>query len=174
MVIRPARPEDVPGVLPMVAKICAFHEALDPAKYPFLPHPEEMYENWLVARAKDRRSVFLVAEREASGGEPAALVGFLVGETEREIGIYRLREYGFVHDLWVEPAYRNEGLARQLVMLAVERFREIGVAQVRMDVASGNEPARRLFEACGFRVSTVEMLIEPDDRGDGKGEGGGQ
>jgi ribosomal protein S18 acetylase RimI-like enzyme len=60
----------------------------------------------------------------------------------------------------VEPAYRNEGIARQLVMLAVERFRQIGVGQVRMDVAYRNEAARRLFEACGFRVSTVEMLME--------------
>jgi ribosomal protein S18 acetylase RimI-like enzyme len=174
MVIRPARPEDVPGVLPMVARICAFHEALDPAKYGFLPHPERMYAGWLVSRAKDRRSVFLVAEREASGGEPAVLVGFLVAEIEGEIGIYRLKEYGFVHDVWVEPAYRNEGLARQLVMLAVERFREIGVAQVRMDVASRNEPARRLFEACGCRASTVEMLIELDGARDGKGDGGGR
>lgn len=174
MVIRPARAEDVPGVLPMVAKICAFHENLDPAKYGFLAQPERMYENWLVSRAKDRRSVFLVAEREASGSEPAVLVGFLVADTEREIGIYRLKEYGFVHDLWVEPAYRNEGLARQLVMLAIERFREMGVGQARMDVASRNEPALRLFEACGFRVSTVEMLIELDGAREGKGDGGGR
>ena len=160
MLIRPARSDDVPGVLPMVAKICAFHEKLDPAKYGFRPEPARMYEGWLGARAKDARSVFLVAEREGAGDEPAALVGFLVGDTEREIGIYRLKEFGFVHDLWVEPAYRNEGLARQMVMLAVERFREIGVGQVRMDVAQGNEAARRLFEACGFRVSTVEMLMD--------------
>src|SRR5688572_10934523 len=133
-----------------------------------------MYEGWLVSRTKDARSVFLVAEREGSAAEPALLAGFLVATTEREIGIYRLKEHGFVHDLWVEPAYRNEGLARQLTMLAIERFREIGVAQVRMDVASGNEPARRLFEACGFRVSTIEMLIELDGAGGGKGDGGGR
>jgi ribosomal protein S18 acetylase RimI-like enzyme len=160
MVIRPARPEDVTEVLPMVAKVCAFHEALDPAKYGFLPEPARMYEGWLVSRANDARSVFLVAEREGVGTEPGVMAGFLVAGTEREIGVYRLKEFGFVHDLWVEPEYRHEGLARQMVMLAVERFREIGVAQVRMDVAQNNEAARRLFEACGFRVSTVEMLME--------------
>ena len=56
--------------------------------------------------------------------------------------------------------YRNEGTARQLVMLAVERFREIGVEQIRLDTAAANEPARALFAACGFRASTVEMLME--------------
>ena len=47
-----------------------------------------------------------------------------------------------------------------MVMLAVERFREIGVAQVRLDTAAPNEVARGLFAACGFRPSTREMLLE--------------
>ena len=156
MTIRPATPDDVPAVLPMVAKVCAFHEKLDPAKYGFLPDPEKRYDGWLRSRAKDARSVFLVAEREAGG----ALAAFIVGTIEPEIGIYRVKEFGFLHDLWVEPEYRNEGIARQLVTLATERFREIGVPQVRMDAAYGNEPARNLFAACGFRPSVVEMLIE--------------
>ena len=153
--IRPATPADVPAVLPMVAKVCAFHQKLDPAKYGFLPQPERMYDRWLASRAKDPRSVFLVAE-----GRGGKLVAFLVGAVEPEIGIYRLKEFGFVHDLWVEEKYRNEGIARQMVTLAVERFREIGVKQVRLDTAYANDPARNLFAACGFRPAIVEMLIE--------------
>ena len=155
MDIRPATPADVPAVLPMVAKVCAFHQKLDPAKYGFRARPERMYDDWLVNRATDPRSVFLVAE--ASRGR---VVAFLVGTVEPEIPIYRLKEFGFIHDLWVEEKYRNEGTARQMVTLAVERFREIGVRQVRLDAAYGNEPARNLFAACGFRPAIVEMLIE--------------
>ena len=55
MTIRPATVVDVPAVLPMVAKICAFHEQLDPAKYPFRPNPADMYAKWLPARATDPR-----------------------------------------------------------------------------------------------------------------------
>ena len=158
MEIRPATPHDVPAVLPMVAKICAFHEALDPAKYGFRPHPERMYDRWLVARSKDPRSVFLVADAGRDGR--ANLAGFLIGTVEDEIAVYRLKEFGFIHDVWVEEKYRNEGVARQLVTLAVERFTAIGVKQVRCDTASANDPARNLFAACGFRPSIVEMLIE--------------
>jgi len=79
MDIRPATPEDVPAVLPMVARVCAFHQKLDPAKYGFRAHPERMYDRWLVGRATDPRSVFLVAE--AARGR---LVGFLVGTVEPE------------------------------------------------------------------------------------------
>jgi ribosomal protein S18 acetylase RimI-like enzyme len=156
MDIRPATPDDVPAVLPMVRKVCAFHEALDPAKYGFRADPGRMYDSWLRGRATDPRSVFLVADRD----DGPALVAFLVGTVEREIPIYRLKEFGFIHDLWVEEKYRNEGIARQMVTLAVERFREMGVRQVRLDTAAGNEPARGLFTACGFRPSVTEMLIE--------------
>ena len=155
MEIRPATPEDVPAVLPMVRKVCAFHEALDPAKYGFRGDPGRLYDRWLVKRANDPRAVFLVAE-----AEPGRLVAFLVGTVEEEIPVYRLKAFGFIHDLWVEEKYRNEGVARQMVTLAVERFREIGVKQVRLDTAHANEPARGLFTACGFRPSIVEMLIE--------------
>jgi ribosomal protein S18 acetylase RimI-like enzyme len=155
MEIRPAQVADVEGVLPMVAKICALHEAWDPAKYGFLPHPEERYRRWLGTRSGDERSVFLVAD-DGKG----RLAGFLIGTVETEIPIYRLKEYGFIHDLWVEEEFRHEGIGRQLTMAAVERFAAMGVKQVRLDTAAANEPARKLFESCGFRPSAIEMLME--------------
>ncbi len=154
MEIRPASAADVPAVLPMVAAIAALHENWDSAKFGYKPHPEQMYRGWLTARADDPRSVFLVADRDG------LLAGFLIGTVEKEIPIYRLTEFGFIHDIWVEPAYRNEGIARQLVTLAIEKFREMGVAQVRGDTAAANEPARNLLKSCGMRPSTVEMLVE--------------
>ena len=160
MEIRPDRPSDVPAVLPIVERLAAFMAERDRAKYEPLAGVGDMYRGWLRGRATDPRSVFLVAERQ-----PGHLAGFLVGTIEREIPIYRLTEYGFIHDLWVEEAYRNEGVARQMVTLAVERFRAIGVEQVRLDVLTGNARARALFEACGFRPAVVEMLLELDDPG---------
>ena len=160
MQIRPATPADVPAVLPMVAQIAALHERWDPAKYGYRADPGELYRGWLASRARDRRGVFLVAERDAILSDVPFLVGFLVATVEREIPIYRLEEFGFVHDLWVEEEYRHEGIGRQMLMLAVERFREMGVTQVRADTAACNEPARGLMTACGFRPSTTEMLLE--------------
>jgi len=158
MDIRPATPEDVPAVLPLVQRICAMHQALDPGKYDFRSDPGEMYRRWLGDRAVDRRSVFLVVPGPSAATEQ--LVAFLVATVEREIPIYRLSEYGFIHDLWVEPDYRHEGLGRRMVMLAIERFAAIGVKQIRLDTAAANDTARSLFSACGFRISTVEMLLE--------------
>jgi ribosomal protein S18 acetylase RimI-like enzyme len=154
MEIRPATPDDIAFILPMVDKVESMHEAWDPAKYGFRDVPSKMYKRWLTARTTDPRSVFLVAEREGK------LVAFLVGTVDQEIPIYRVTEYGFIQDLWVEEAYRHEGIARQMVMLAIERFREIGVPQVRLDVSEKNLAAQKLFAACGFRPSVIEMLVE--------------
>jgi ribosomal protein S18 acetylase RimI-like enzyme len=157
MQIRPATPADVPAVLPMVRKLGDLHRRWDPAKYGYVADVESMYRPWLTARATDPRAVFLVADREGRGP-----VAFLIGTVEREIPVYTLKEYGFVHDLWVDEDYRNEGIARQMTMEAVERFRAIGVTQIRLDTAAANEPARKLFASCGFRASVVEMLREAE------------
>ena len=154
MNIRSATPADVPAVLPMVSKLAALHEAWDPQRYDYKPEPEKMYQRWLTARTNDERSVFLVADRESR------IVGFLIATMVGTIPIYRLEETGYVHDLWVEPEYRNEGIARQMTMLAVEKFREMGVRQIRLETATANDAARKLFESCGFRLSSIEMLLE--------------
>lgn len=138
----------------MVAKICALHDAWDSAKYGFLPHPEQRYQNWLGKLTNSDSSAFLVAEDEEN------LVGFLVATVEREIPIYRLKEFAFIHDIWVEPDYRQRGVARQMVILAVEIFQKMDIHQIRLDTAAINEAARRLFASCGFRISTIEMLME--------------
>lgn len=161
MIVRPATPADVPAVLPMVRSIVNFHESLDRAKYAPRGDPAEKYRGWLTQRAIDPRSVFLVAEPSASADRDASpLAGFLVGSTDHEIPIYQIEEFGMIHDLWVEERYRNEGIARQMVTLAIERFAAIGVRQMRLHAAWDNAPARALFTTCGFRPSSVEMLLE--------------
>jgi ribosomal protein S18 acetylase RimI-like enzyme len=156
MEIRSATVEDVPGILPMVAKIAALHEAWDPAKFGYRPNTGEMYRRWLASRAVDPRTVLMVAQRENR------LVAFLVATVEEELPIYRLKEFGFVHDIWVEEEYRHEGIARRMMMSAFDRFREMGVKQVRCDTAAVNEAARGLMQSCGMRPSITEMLIELD------------
>ncbi len=138
----------------MVAKIRARHKSWDSAKYGFLTHPEQRYERWLKRLTTEERNVFLVAE------DQERLVGFLVATVEGEIPIYRLQEFAFIQDLWIEQEYRQKGIARQMVMLTIERCHHMGIQQIRLDTAAVNEAARQLFASCGFRISTIEMLQE--------------
>lgn len=154
MDIRDATKADIPGVLPMVAGICALHESWDADRFRMKERPERLYESWLAERVRDtHRSVFLVAEHEGR------LVGYTVGTIEKEIPIYWMPECGWVHDLWVAEGYRHEGVGRQMAMLTIERFALLGVKQIRLQTAAANEGARKLFESCGFRIATIEMLM---------------
>jgi len=152
MLIRPANVADVPRVLPLVARICALHEQWDAERFKMIEHPERQYDGWLRKRAVDERSVFLIAEKDA------AIVAYIVATVEPEIPIYLTPECGYIHDLWVDETYRNEGVGRQMTMLTIERFKAIGVSQVRLQTAAANDVSRKLFASCGFRVASIEML----------------
>ncbi len=175
MLIRPATPDDVPAVLPMVGAVCAMHQRLDPARYPMLPDVVERYRLWLPKRAEDPRSVFLVAQpgpaevpspphpvtsqsRRGDPSPPHPLAGFLIATVERNIPIYTLEEFGFIHDMWVEPPFRRRGVAAALIDKALRRFLELGMTQVRLETAAANDAARRLFESRGFRTGTIDLL----------------
>jgi ribosomal protein S18 acetylase RimI-like enzyme len=150
--IRSAFRADVPAVLPMVRALGAAHESWDAARYGLAPEAIGMYAQWLPERAADPRSVFLIAE------EAGRAVGFLVGTVDSSIRIFRAREFGFIHDVFVEPAHRGQGAGRSLVEAALRRFAAMGVRQVRLETAAANEAARRLFESLGFRRASIELL----------------
>jgi GNAT superfamily N-acetyltransferase len=154
--VRPAGRDDVPHVLRMVRAISDLHQAWDRERFGLRGDPAVSYARWLPDRCDDPRSVFLVAETD---GPARALVGYLVGTVEAEIPIYWMPECGWIHDLWVDEPYRNEGLGRQMTTLAIERFARIGVKQLRLQTALANDVSRQLFASCGFRPATTEMLM---------------
>jgi GNAT superfamily N-acetyltransferase len=150
--IRAATPEDVPGILPLVGKLTELHQRHDPERFKVRPDVLDRYAAWLPERARDPRSVLLIAE---SG---ARLVAFLVGTIEPEVPIFWVPECGWIHDVWVEPEFRGAGLARELVERACDRFQELGVKQARLHTGMFNDAARRVFGRAGFRACVVEML----------------
>ncbi len=157
MNVRAASASDVPGILPMVRAICAMHEEMDGKRYDYLPDVVERYRRWLPERATDARSVLVVGEGAEHVGAPMKLAGFLVGTVEGNVPIYRTEEFGFIHDVWVEPWARGSGLGGKLVDAAVAKFAAMGVMQIRLETAAGNDVARAMFARHGFRVAASEM-----------------
>lgn len=169
MFIRPATPDDVPLILPMIDALLSHHAAEDPDRFATLPDILDRYARWLPIRATDPRSIFLVAEEPDIPGlttpgltKPGlttpGLAAFAVCSIESSIPIYATREFGWIHDLYVIPAARHRGIARALIREIIARFAAMGVTQIRLETASFNDAARATFAAEGFRVSAVEML----------------
>ena len=65
------------------------------------------------------------------------------------------REALYVDALATAPEYRRRGVARALLTAAAEEARPLGLIRVCLETEVANEPARRLYESCGF-IATAE------------------
>lgn len=152
-VVRAGAAADVPRILPMVASLIEQHKQWDAARYSPLPDVLDRYARWFPARASEG---LLAVAQDTNGG----LIGFAVASIEQEVPIYVVKEYGFIHDCYVEPRNRGNGVGQKLVEHLLHRFEVLAVAQVRLDTAKANDGARRLFSKLGFRESVIQMLRE--------------
>lgn len=96
-------------------------------------------------RLEFSRGECIVVERQkASVGLIGITSGSDIPSTDRYL------EY-----LWIAPESRRSGVATELVKTLFKLLDAAGTPAVWLWILDGNEPARRLYEKCGF-VSTYE------------------
>ena len=88
--------------------------------------------------------------------DDGALVGFVAFAVER--GRYEQDGgRGLVHDLYVAPAWRGDGLGSALLSTAEDVLAEAGVGVVAVEALAANDAARRLYRRHGYEPHRVEM-----------------
>ncbi len=153
--IRPARPEDVPALGRLGAKLARAHHAWDGARF-FLPDEpiEDGYAWWLGKELRNRRAVILAAEARGR------VLGYAYGRLEgRDWNMLR-DACGVAVDLWVEPQARRAGLGGRLTEALVAALEARGAERVVLYVAARNPAARRLFRSLRFRPTMLELARE--------------
>jgi dTDP-4-amino-4,6-dideoxy-D-galactose acyltransferase len=58
----------------------------------------------------------------------------------------------------VGEEFRGRGLGEALVRAAIDWCRERGIQQIHVTTQSANQPARRLYQKCGFEVAKTELV----------------
>lgn len=135
--IRPMKPDERPLIVRMGTAI-----AQDLLTYPgALSAPPEATMRTLTEQAyadygATREHTFLIAQGEE------APVGFLFAVMDSP-------EVGLIFDLYVEPSYRGQGIARALYVSAARWLVARGATWLTLSVFHDN-PARRLYERWGF------------------------
>ncbi|MEX3977758.1 N-acetyltransferase family protein [Paraburkholderia sp. EG287A] len=95
--------------------------------------------------------------------ENQVVFGAFVGDTLVGItGLMReprrkLAHKGLIWGVFVDPAWRGAGIARQLLEGAIAHARALGLLQVQLVVSVLNPRAQALYRACGF----VRYGVEP-------------
>ena len=70
---------------------------------------------------------------------------------------------GVVHDIIVDPRYRQQGIGRMLLDATLDAFKARGVPRAVLSTAEKNEAAQHLFDRAGFRRTMIEMTRELGD-----------
>lgn len=97
-----------------------------------------------------------VVEAMLARGEAWGLFhhGRLVGKLVLEALPYdRLSHTRWLHAVYLHPDARGRGAGRALLETATSHARAEGVGLIALWVSAQNIPARRMYEACGFRAS---------------------
>lgn len=124
----------------------AFEGEVPPPPYVDVDHEEEFREIEEIVR--DHVALLAVQDDEP--------VGFLLGRMK---GSRR----GCVSDLYVAPEARRRGVAAALMVEAVSVLSQRGAEVVQLEVQSGNEAARAVYERWGFRETHLELAVEVED-----------
>ena len=77
-----------------------------------------------------------------------------------KVGKYNGHGHIYVDELWVEPSYRNNGFAYELMKRADILKQEKCAAGIRLYVNTDNMSAKKLYEKCDFSVSCSAYLME--------------
>lgn len=68
----------------------------------------------------------------------------------------------FAWDFLIYEQFRRKGFARQAMIEAAKRVRELGYLRVALNVFGDNKAAIKLYETMGFRVTQVQMVRDLD------------
>ena len=154
VVIRPARPRDLPAMGRLGAALAAAHHAFDPQRFFVVDDMHEGYAWWLGKELASRRAVLLVA------AQGRRVVGYAYGRLEGRDWNALREPCGHAIDLIVAPELRGRGIGRKLALTLFEALAALGAPRVVLEAAARNRGAQALFRSLGFRPTMLEMTRE--------------
>jgi GNAT superfamily N-acetyltransferase len=101
--------------------------------------------------ARDRGRIICAAR------DNEKIIGFAEGILRTAPGYYAPEIIGFVSHLYVRPAARGRGVAKDMYGWLKGWFLHRKVSSIELQIVAGNESANRFWESRGFRPDLVQM-----------------
>jgi len=151
MDIRPAKPEDIPGLVDLWIEFMDFHSALD-QDYVRSPDAVEKWTAYISEKIADEKFQIIVAVDQGN------LVGHLVATIRDYPPVFTIKNFGFIQEIAVNENYRRQGVARRLYAAAEEWLRSVGVSRIQTNVDSLNQASRSFWKVVGFEPHTETLI----------------
>ncbi len=145
--LRPARPADVPALVPLLLRLKRLNEEFDPL-LKVRDDAEQQANEVLRAQLSDPKAVILAAE--GVGSDKDKVVGF-VRALVRERPFYTPEWEGVIVDIYLLPLYRRRGVGEYLLRETSAALKAKGAGVVTAEFPAQNEIASRFYAKRGFR-----------------------
>ena len=152
--IRSAEPRDLPALAEFALALAHGHVEIDARRFAVPDGGRQAFLDFFGGELARPEAALLVAEEEA------APIGYAFVRMEPASLEALLRPCAWLHDVYVDPAFRGRGVGRQLVAAAIESARRLGSSSLMLGVSPGNAQARGLYERLGLRETMVEMRLD--------------
>lgn len=156
--IRPAVASDAVVIGKLWEQLLAYHQKLDDDMPRASLHGGEIYARNIRDRIEDSHTRVYVAEVDGQ------VVGYALGlVVDRVPEMFEPEAGGFLADIFVEEAYRGQGIGRGLVSALRDWFKQQGLNYFEWHVTAENTSALRFWESLGGRYVQIRMRARIED-----------
>jgi ribosomal protein S18 acetylase RimI-like enzyme len=131
-----------------------FHRGIEPT-WPEGKAIFNEYLDYLKSQCEEHDGAVIVAEAGEKMVGFVCVVASAPGASPDDPAVH-----AWVHDLFVRPEYRHQGIATRLMVEAESFARQRRAGVVRLGVLDGNDGARAFYRGRGFR-EYVRVLTKP-------------
>ena len=156
--IREANNEDITILVEWMLQLISHfqHTSSDPYVTQIVDNQDEGILAWFNEAIPSESSKIFLAE------EDDMPVGFIFGKiTKPFLSASKINEIGLIELCWVDPAYRQQGVASQLVHILEDWFKAQGIEYIDLQYLVGNVSAEKSWEKMGYmpyRISSRKKL----------------
>jgi GNAT superfamily N-acetyltransferase len=136
--IRPARPDEIEEMLPLIRAYCEFYEAE--------PNDEGLRKMFETLITDPSQGAVFIARHDGRA------VGFAT--LDWKWSSLKAARIGYLEDLFVDPDARGRGIADALIEICAERCRELGMPAMEWLTATDNHRAQKVYDRSGANSET--------------------
>ncbi|MBN1200430.1 MAG: GNAT family N-acetyltransferase [Anaerolineae bacterium] len=161
--IRAVEPQDRAAIARLWQALSDYHVQIDARMPAPVPGAADRYASRLIERRDDPHTCAFVAEVDNQ------VVGYILGAMlDLHPDLFKHLEAGYIADIFVDPAYRHQGIARDLVNTINRWFIDQGARYVEWQVAAANPGGLHFWESIGGKPLMIRMHL--DIGGDSRAE----
>lgn len=158
MKIRKAGLKDLPQLFGLWKEFQVTHDASVVKASPKIrPHLAQLknaggiWKKYAKKNFSSGKAAFFVAE------EKGKLVAYSLLVIEKNIPLYKVKEFGYMSDLFVKPKFRGKGISSLLHKAALKWFKSKKIRYIEIRVHATNKKAHKIYKKWGFTDFQIRL-----------------